>query len=43
MSLAVFNREAQAQIAQDYYRRRELGIHSSAYEPFISAIRAGAF
>lgn len=43
MSLAVFNREAQAQIAQDYYRRRELGNHSSAYKPFISAIRAGAF
>lgn len=43
MSLAVFNREAQAQIAQDYYRRSELGLDTGVYEPFVSAIRAGAF
>jgi hypothetical protein len=43
MALSVFNREAQAQIAQDYYWRRELGLDTSAYEPYISAIRVGAF
>lgn len=41
--LSAFNREAQAQIAQDYYRRREQGLDVSAYEPYIAAIRAGAF
>jgi hypothetical protein len=43
LPLAVFNREAQAQIAQDYYRRRELRLDTDAYEPYISAVRAGAF
>lgn len=38
-----FNREAQAQIAQDYYRRQEQGQDLTAYETYISALRAGAF
>lgn len=38
---AAFNREAQAQIAQDYYMRREAGRDVSAYRPFIAQLRAG--
>ena len=41
--LSAFNREAQAQIAQDYFRRREQDLDVSAYEPYIAAIRAAAF
>src|SRR5690606_26737292 len=39
----VFNREAQAQIAQDYYRHREAGRDVSLYEPFIAMLRAARF
>jgi hypothetical protein len=38
-----FNREAQAQIAQDYYRRRQKGEDVSAYTPYVAALTAGAF
>lgn len=38
---AAFNREAQAQIAQDYYERREAGRDVNAYRPFIAQLRAG--
>lgn len=41
--LSAFNREAQAQIAQDYFRRRERGEDVTAYEPYVAALRAGAF
>lgn len=41
--LRAFNREAQAQIAQDYFRLREQGADVAAYEPYVAAIRAGAF
>src|SRR5690606_32032289 len=41
--LRAFNREAQAQIAQDYFRLREQGADVAAYEPDVAAIRAGAF
>ena len=40
---SAFNREAQAQIAQDYFRRREQGLDLTAYEPYVRALRAGAF
>jgi hypothetical protein len=39
--LAAYNREAQAQIVQDYYRRHVAGEDVSAYLPFIIALRAG--
>lgn len=41
--LSDFNREAQAQIAQDYFRLREQGADVAAYEPYVAAVRAGAF
>lgn len=40
---ACFNREAQAQIAMDYVRRKEAGRDVGPYEPFIMALRQGAF
>lgn len=40
---ACFNREAQAQIALDYVRRRQAGEDVAAYEPFMAALRDGAF
>lgn len=40
---ADFNREAQAQIAQDYYRLRVAGEDGAAYAPFIAELRAGRF
>ena len=36
-----FNREQQAQIAQDYYTLTTTGGDVSAYEPFIAELRAG--
>lgn len=41
--LSAFNREAQAQIAQDYFRRRKWGDDVAVYEPYVAALRAGAF
>ena len=41
--LGAFNREAQAQIVQNYYRRREQGLDVTAYEPYVEEARAGAF
>lgn len=38
-----FNREAQAQIAQDYYARREQGEDVAEYEPFIAQLKVAAF
>ncbi len=38
-----FNREAQAQIAQDYFARRAMGKDTSAYETYVAELRAGAF
>lgn len=39
-----FNREQQAQIAEDYYKIRfKLGMTVPEYEPFISELRAGQF
>lgn len=43
LALRTFNREAQAQIVQDYYRRREDGLDVTAYEPFVKQAQAGAF
>ncbi|NLF66911.1 MAG: DUF4157 domain-containing protein [Chloroflexi bacterium] len=40
---ACFNREAQAQIVMDYVRRKEAGEDVRPYEPFIAALRQGAF
>lgn len=40
---ADFNREAQAQIAQDFYRVRVAGEDGAAYAPFIADLRAGRF
>jgi hypothetical protein len=40
---ASFNREAQAQIAQDYLRRLRGGDAVSEYEPFVEALRRGEF
>lgn len=40
---ACFNREAQAQMAMDYVRRRRAGEAVAPYEPFIAALRQGAF
>ncbi len=40
---ACFNREAQAQIATDYARRLAAGRESGPYEPFMAALREGAF
>lgn len=40
---ASFNREAQAQIALDYVRRRLAGEDVAPYEPFMAALRDGAF
>jgi len=42
-SLACFNREAQAQIATDYARRKAAGRATGPYEPFMAALREGAF
>lgn len=42
-SLASFNREAQAQIVQDYQRRLLAGEDVTAYEAFVEAMRRGAF
>ena len=36
-----FNREQQAQIAQDYFSRQRLGKDVSAYKPFITQLQAG--
>lgn len=36
-----FNREQQAQIAQDYYELRQSGGDTTEYEPFIAELRAG--
>lgn len=41
--LRAFNREAQAEIAQDYFRLREQGADVAAYEPYVAALRAGDF
>jgi hypothetical protein len=38
---ADFNREQQAQIAQDYYLALRRQRDASAYEPFIADLRAG--
>lgn len=38
-----FNREAQAQIAQDFYRRKASGKAVSAYLPYVEALRRAAF
>jgi hypothetical protein len=40
---ACFNREAQAQIVMDYVRRQQADEDVTAYEPFIDALRRGAF
>jgi hypothetical protein len=40
---ASFNREAQAQIAQDYLRRLRKGDTVCEYEPFVEALRRGEF
>ena len=40
---ADFNREAQAQIVQDYLRRVMVDKDVTAYEPFIAALRRGDF
>ena len=39
----IFNREAQAQIAQDYFRLQEQGAAVLAYRPFIDELRAARF
>ncbi len=39
--LCDFNREQQAQIAEDYYNRRRAGDDVTAYEPFIQDLREG--
>jgi hypothetical protein len=36
-----FNREQQAQIAQDYFTLQRRGVEVTAYEPFIAELRAG--
>lgn len=41
--LRAYNREAQAQMVQDYFRRREAGQDVAAYEPYLQEARAGAF
>lgn len=41
--LAGFNREAQAQIAQDYLRRLQAGSAVAEYEPYVAALRRGDF
>lgn len=38
-----FNREAQAQIAQDFYRRHKAGEEVAAYLPYVAALRRAAF
>ena len=43
LPLSAFNRESQAQIAQDYFRRRERSQDLSAYEPYLKELRAGSF
>ncbi len=40
-TLRTFNREAQAQIAQDYYMRQAAGEDLAGYESFIEDLRAG--
>ena len=40
---AEYNREAQAQIAQDYYERLNAGKDVSYYKPFINELNAGKF
>ncbi len=40
---ADYNREAQAQIVQDYYDRQHAGKDVSAYQPFIAELQAGKF
>lgn len=40
---SAFNREAQAQIFQDYFRRRERSADVSAYRPYLARLRAGGF
>jgi hypothetical protein len=40
--LCDFNREQQAQIAEDYYNGSRQGHDMTAYEPFIEELRAGA-
>lgn len=39
---AGYNREQQAQIAQDYYTLKQGGGSTEAYEPFIAELRSGA-
>jgi len=39
--LCDFNREQQAQIAEDYYNCRQSGQDATAYEPFIEDLRRG--
>jgi hypothetical protein len=41
-SLRTFNREAQAQIAQDFYIRKAAGKDLAVFEPFIEELRAGS-
>ena len=36
-----YNREQQAQIAQDYYTLVQNGEDTTAYDPFITELRAG--
>jgi hypothetical protein len=43
LSYSDFNREAQAQIAQDFYRRRTAGEAISVYVPYVAALRCAAF
>ena len=38
-----YNREAQAQIAQDFFRRQRAGETVSAYVPYVAALRRAAF
>ena len=40
---AAFNREAQAQIAQDFYRRQRGGEETAPYLPYVAALRRAAF
>lgn len=40
---AAFNREAQAQIAQDYYKKCQEGADVAHYEPFIDMLRSAGF
>jgi hypothetical protein len=39
--LCDYNREQQASIVADYYIKRDLGISTADYEPYITELRAG--